>query len=133
MATAKDFRRIALSLDGTTEAPHFDRTAFRVRRIYATLAADGKSANLMLTRDEQALKCEVAADAFSPIPNAWGARGATTAEALGALGGGIARRGDDGVAARAGQKAKPLEAVTAACRRAPVSPETSHLSPAGGL
>ena len=80
MATAKDFRRIALSLDGTTEAPHFDRTAFRVRRIYATLAADGKSANLMLTRDEQALKCEVAADAFSPIPNAWGARGATTAK-----------------------------------------------------
>jgi hypothetical protein len=43
MATAKDLRRIALSLDGTTEAPHFDRTAFKVRRIYATLAADGES------------------------------------------------------------------------------------------
>jgi hypothetical protein len=80
MATAKDFRRIALSLHGTTEAPHFDRAAFKVRRIYATLAADGKSANLMLTPDEQALKCEVAPDAFSPIPNAWGARGATTAK-----------------------------------------------------
>ena len=80
MATAKDFRRIALSLEGTTEAPHFNRAAFKVRRIYATLAADGKSANLMLTPDEQALKCEVAPDAFSPIPNAWGARGATTAK-----------------------------------------------------
>ena len=80
MATAKDFRRIALSLEGTTEAPHFDRTAFKVRRIYATLAADGKSANLMLSPDQQALKCAVAPEAFSIIPNAWGARGATTAK-----------------------------------------------------
>src|SRR5580693_2912553 len=80
MATAKDFRRIALSLEGTTEAPHFGRTAFKVRRIYATLAADGLTANLMFTPDEQALKCEVAPEAFSQIPNAWGARGATTAK-----------------------------------------------------
>jgi hypothetical protein len=33
---------------------------------------------LMLTPDEQALKCEVAPEAFSKIPNARGARGATT-------------------------------------------------------
>jgi hypothetical protein len=79
MATARDFRRIALSLEGTTEGPHFERTAFKVRRIYATLAPDGRTANLMLTPDEQDLKCEVAPEAFSPIPNAWGARGATTA------------------------------------------------------
>jgi hypothetical protein len=79
VATAKDFRRIALSLEGTTEAPHFERAAFKVRRIYATLAPDGRTANLMLTPDEQALKCEVAPDAFSRIPNAWGQRGATTA------------------------------------------------------
>ena len=80
MATARDLRRIALSLDGTVEAPHFDRTAFKVKRIYATLAADGLTANLMLTPDEQALKCAVAPEAFSPVPNAWGARGATTAK-----------------------------------------------------
>jgi hypothetical protein len=79
MATAQDFRRVALSLEGTIEAPHFDRTAFKVRRIYATLAADGDTANLMFTPDEQALKCELAPDAFTPVPNAWGARGATTA------------------------------------------------------
>ncbi len=79
MTTARDFRRIALSLEDTTEAPHFDRTAFKVRRIYATLAADGLTANLMFSPEEQALKCEVAPDAFFRIPNAWGARGATTA------------------------------------------------------
>jgi hypothetical protein len=78
-ATARDLRRIALSLDGTVERPHFDRTAFKVKRIYATLAADGLTANLMLTPDEQALKCAVTPEAFSPVPNARGARGATTA------------------------------------------------------
>jgi hypothetical protein len=78
MATAKDLRRIALSLAGTTEAPHFDRAAFKVARIYATLAADGRTANLMLTPDEQDFKCLVAPDAFAPVPNAWGRNGATT-------------------------------------------------------
>ncbi|MGD9769345.1 MAG: hypothetical protein AB7U62_17055 [Pseudolabrys sp.] len=45
MATAAQLRKIALSLDGTTEAPHFDRAAFKVKRIYVTLAADRKTAN----------------------------------------------------------------------------------------
>jgi hypothetical protein len=53
MASAKDFRRIALSLEGTTRAPHVDRTAFKVKRIYATLAADGRSANIKFSPDEQ--------------------------------------------------------------------------------
>src|SRR5215213_10291253 len=79
MANARDLRRIALSLDGTIEAPHFERTAFKVARIYATLAPDGKTANLMLTPDEQEFKCLVAPDAFASVPNAWGKRGATTA------------------------------------------------------
>jgi hypothetical protein len=78
MATAADLRRIALSLAGTSETPHFDRAAFRVRRIYATLAPDRLSANLMFTPDEQELKCLVAPDAYAPVPNAWGRRGATT-------------------------------------------------------
>jgi hypothetical protein len=79
MATAKDLRRIELSLAGTTEAPHFDRMAFKVARIYATLAADGLTANLMFTPDEQDLKCLVAPEAFARIANAWGRKGATTA------------------------------------------------------
>lgn len=31
MAKASDLRRIALSLAGTTEAPHFDRASFKLR------------------------------------------------------------------------------------------------------
>ena len=79
MSTSADLRRIALSLEGTTEAPHFDRTAFRARRIYVTLAADGKTANFMFAPEEQEFKCMMAPEAFAPVPNAWGKRGATTA------------------------------------------------------
>lgn len=79
MSSATGFRRIALSLEGTSQAPHFDRTAFKVARIYATLAADGRTANLKFTPDEQELKCLVAPDAFIPVPNAWGRQGWTTA------------------------------------------------------
>lgn len=78
MATADDLRRLALSLDGATSAPHFDRTAFKVARSFATLAADGLTANVKLTPDEQQLKCLTHPQAFEPVPNAWGAQGWTT-------------------------------------------------------
>ena len=79
MATADDLRRLALALDGTSEAPHFDRAAFKVRRIYVTLAADGKTANFKFLPEEQEFKCMLAPEAFSPIPNAWGKQGWTAA------------------------------------------------------
>jgi hypothetical protein len=79
MATGKDLRRMALALEGTTEAPHFERAAFKAARIYVTLAADGRSANFMFTPDEQEFKCMLAPEAFAPVPNAWGKQGWTTA------------------------------------------------------
>jgi hypothetical protein len=79
MATAKDLRRMALALDGTTEAPHFDRAAFKVARIYVTLAADGRTANFKFTPEEQEFKCMLAPEAFAPVRNAWGLQGWTTA------------------------------------------------------
>jgi YjbR len=79
MASAQEFRRMALALEGTTEAPHFDRAAFRVARTFATLAADGQTANLKLGPDEQELKCLTVPEAFAPVPNKWGQQGWTTA------------------------------------------------------
>ncbi|CDN53941.1 Hypothetical protein RG1141_CH15980 [Neorhizobium galegae bv. officinalis bv. officinalis str. HAMBI 1141] len=79
MADADMLRNLALSLEGTSEAPHFDRSAFKVRRIYATLAADGLTANFRFTPDEQQFKCEMLPNAFSPVQNAWGRQGWTTA------------------------------------------------------
>lgn len=77
MATAGDLRRIALSLDGTTEAPHVDRFAFKVARIYVTLAGDGRTANLCLTPDEQEFKVMLAPELFHRLDNAWGRKGWT--------------------------------------------------------
>jgi len=78
MTSASVFREIALSLTGTTEAPHFDRLAFKVKRIYATLAPDGLSAILRLTPDEQEFKAVLAPESFRPIDNEWGRQGWTT-------------------------------------------------------
>jgi hypothetical protein len=77
MATGKDLRRMAQSLPGTTEAPHFDRAAFKVARIYVTLAADGCTATFKFTPDEQEFNCMLAPEAFAPVPNAWGKQGWT--------------------------------------------------------
>jgi hypothetical protein len=85
MATGEDLRRIALSLSGVSEAPHFDRLAFRAARIFTTLAADRKSANIRFAPDEQEFKCLLAPEAFSPLNGGWGAAGWTRAE-LSALG-----------------------------------------------
>ena len=74
---------MALALEGTTEAPHFDRAAFKVARIYVTLSADGKTANFKFTPDEQDFKCMMLPEAFSRIPNAWGQQGWTAARLTG--------------------------------------------------
>jgi hypothetical protein len=73
MATAKDLRRMAMALAGTSEAPHFDRAAFKAARIYVTLAADGRSANFRFTPDEQEFKRH-GAGGVRRAPNAWDGR-----------------------------------------------------------
>jgi hypothetical protein len=78
MADSESFTRIALALPGTISAPHSDRTAFKVHRTYATLAADGLSANLKFTPEEQEFKCLVAPELFQRIDNGWGRQGWTT-------------------------------------------------------
>ena len=78
MVDSESFARIALALPGATSAPHFDRTAFKVKRTFATLAADGRSANLKLTPDEQEFKCQLAPEVFEAIDNGWGRQGWTT-------------------------------------------------------
>ena len=43
--TEAEFRKVALSLRGVTEMPHFERTSFRVgTRIFATMTRDGTEA-----------------------------------------------------------------------------------------
>lgn len=76
--TADEAKALALSLEGASAVPHFDRMAFRTpRRIFATLAADGADLNLMFDPELQAFYCEQAPGAFAPVPGGWGRNGAT--------------------------------------------------------
>jgi len=71
-------RKLLLRFDDASEAPHFDRIAFRTpRRIFATLAGDGHEVNFMFDLDAQEMSCEMAPHALSPVPGGWGRMGAT--------------------------------------------------------
>lgn len=81
MITAARFKQLCLSLEGTIEAPHFDRLAYRTKRkIYATLPPDGNTANLLLVPELQAAVVESLPHAFEPVPGGWGRMGYTTVD-----------------------------------------------------
>jgi len=67
-----------MRFDNVSEAPHFDRVAFRTpRRIFATLAGDGRDVNFMFDPLAQESFCEMAPHALAPVPGGWGRMGAT--------------------------------------------------------
>jgi hypothetical protein len=74
-----DFRRIALSLEGTEEGSHMGAADFRVGgRIFATLASQDKGyGNLMLTPEQQRDFVGELPEVFLPVPGGWGKMGAT--------------------------------------------------------
>lgn len=81
MVTAKKLRALCLKLDDTTEAPHFERAAFRtMQRIFATLAADERTANLKLAPEQQELLATARPAAYAPVDNAFGKQGWTTVQ-----------------------------------------------------
>jgi hypothetical protein len=79
MADAATLTRLALALPGVEDYPHFDRRAFKARVTFATLAPDGRTANLKFSPDEQQWKCTLAPEAFTALANAWGLKGWTCA------------------------------------------------------
>lgn len=77
--TGAAFRKLALSFAGTEARPHMERTAFRTtRKIFATLTADGKEANVILPLDVQADLTEEHGGAIFPVAGGWGRMGYTT-------------------------------------------------------
>lgn len=74
-----DFRRIALSLEGSEEGSHMGSPDFRVGgRIFATLAAQDQGyGNLMLTPEQQAAFVDEMPAVFVPVKGGWGRNGAT--------------------------------------------------------
>jgi hypothetical protein len=76
---ATNFRRIALSLEGTEEKSHMGAPDFRVSgRIFATLAAERQGyGNLILTPELQAAFVAERPELFVPVAGGWGRTGAT--------------------------------------------------------
>ena len=71
-------RELALALPAASEAPQFDRMAFRTpRKMFATLKAEAGDLNLMFDPNMRDFFCEQAPLAFSPVPGGWGRMGAT--------------------------------------------------------
>ena len=79
VATADDFRRLALVLDGAEESSHMGAADFRVGgRIFATLAHEAEGyGNLMLSPEVQAMFVAEAPAVFEPIAGGWGRMGMT--------------------------------------------------------
>jgi hypothetical protein len=77
--TANDFRRIALSLEGSEEGSHMGAADFRVGgRIFATLAAIKQGfGNVKLTPEMQAEFVAELPSVFLPVGGGWGKMGMT--------------------------------------------------------
>jgi hypothetical protein len=61
--TEDDVRTMALALPDTTEAPHHQRTSFRVGgKIFATMPPDGASVNVLLDEEEARAAAEESPD-----------------------------------------------------------------------
>jgi hypothetical protein len=78
MSSVKDFRRLALQLDGAIESAHMGHPDFRAHgRIFATIQHDPAWGGLMLTPEQQQRFLSDRPDAFKPAAGAWGASGST--------------------------------------------------------
>jgi len=79
MVTVEEVKELALSLPATGEQPHFDRTAFTVKKkIFASLLVENRTLNLKFTPAEQFIFCPPDSDVIFPVPGGWGRQGWTT-------------------------------------------------------
>ena len=78
MATAAQFRRLALSLTGAVEQAHMGHPDFRANgRIFATLHDDNQHGMVKLTPEDQQRFVEAHPKTFAPENGAWGRQGYT--------------------------------------------------------
>ena len=79
MATADEFRRIALAFPGVEEKAHMGHPDFRVGgKIFATLGAPNDEWGMVqLFPEQQDMAIEAEADSFMPASGAWGRGGST--------------------------------------------------------
>ena len=79
MATARDFRRIALGMPEAAEGAHGGHPDFRVaNKVFASLGVPDETCGMVkLTPEQQEVLLGSEGDAFLPAAGAWGRRGYT--------------------------------------------------------
>ena len=76
--TARDFRRIALGMDGAVEASHMNHPDFRVNgKIFATIHEGNAQGMVKLTPEQQERFIREYPAMFHLAPGAWGRQGST--------------------------------------------------------
>lgn len=79
MDSIETVKELALSLPETTEEPHFDKIAFKIRkRIYATYDTKEQSVNVKLSEIDQDVFCKLGKGSIYPVANKWGKQGWTS-------------------------------------------------------
>ena len=75
------FRELSLSFPETTEAPHFEKTSFRVKdKIFATLDLKNSLACIRLSPIDQDVFSAFDKQIIYPVANKWGNQGWTLVE-----------------------------------------------------
>ena len=78
MISREEVRNWALSFEGASEEPHFNKTSFRVKgKIFATMNLEYDRACVRLSPIDQNVFCSFKIDVIYPVPNAWGKSGWT--------------------------------------------------------
>lgn len=78
MVSIQTFRQITLSFPEVTEAPHFEKTSFRVsKKIFATLDVTNSQACIKLSLTDQDVFSVFDPTILFPVPNKWGKLGWT--------------------------------------------------------
>jgi predicted DNA-binding protein (MmcQ/YjbR family) len=78
MVSIETFRTMALSFAFVDEAPHFEKTSFRIhKKIFATLNVAENRCCVKLSPVDQSVFCLYDKTVIYPVPNKWGTQGWT--------------------------------------------------------
>ncbi|WP_410220557.1 MmcQ/YjbR family DNA-binding protein [Pedobacter sp.] len=81
MITINTFRKLALSFPETIEEPHFEKTAFKVKKkIFATYDPKNQTACIKLSEIDQNVFSSADKTIIYPVNNKWGKQGWTLIE-----------------------------------------------------
>ncbi len=78
MVSIDTFRKMALALPDAEEAPHFEKTSFRIhKKIFVTLNEGENRCCVKLSPIDQSVFCLYDKTVIYPVPNKWGTLGWT--------------------------------------------------------